>query len=231
MHAGEFAHSLMPWIPIPVTANPQLGPRAIGLAKGFDLLYLDLRTELETIPAFARYLAEQDIADIWNEIGQNGLVEPENVVLQYEGCLNALRAVGKLAGKPSVKVRHRYIGHQHYSLVAEQSGIWYPAIRAGQFVRAGQLLGELRDYFGDLIERYYAPSDGIILYYSSSPAINSERRPHGYAWHASLLRMASLHPTSPISDLTNPPEVYVAGASIGPTNAQTVTPSPTQPPP
>ena len=81
--------------------------------------------------------------------------------------------------------------------MAQQSGIWYPAIKEGQGVAKGQPLGELRDYFGVLLERYEAPYDAIVLYYWSSPAINVERRPHGYDWHSGLVRLAGLPTDEP----------------------------------
>ena len=51
-----------------------------------------------------------------------------------------------------------------------------------------------------LIERYYRLLTNHTLHWSSGNQFRAA------ATTASLLRMASLHPTSPISDLTNPPE-------------------------
>ena len=203
MHAGEFAQSITPWVPVPVAANATLAQDAVALAQGFNVPYLDLRTDVQAIPAFPRFLAERGIANIWTEIGQNGLVDPECVDLQYEGCLNALRMVKMLHGEPEVRVRHRYLGQRQYTVVAEQSGIWFPAVRAGQMIRQGELLGELRDYFGDVIAQYHAPFDAIVLFYSTSPAINAERRPHGYAWHSFLVRLAGLPTEEPNIRLQN----------------------------
>lgn len=204
LHGGEFVQSLTPWVPVPIAANPRLASAALRLARGFNVRYLDLRTEVTTIPSYARFLAEQGIANIWTEIGQNGLVDPVCTDLQYEGCRNALRAVGMLPGQPDVRVRHRYLGQRHHTVVAEQSGLWFPAIEAGQIVHEGDVLGELRDYFGDRLTRYYAPFDGIVLYYWTSPAINVERQPHGYNWHACLVRLAGLPTDEPNVALEEP---------------------------
>lgn len=201
LHGGEFVQSLIPWVPVPVAANPALARAALGLARGFNVPYLDLRTDVATIPAYARYLAEQGIANVWTEIGQNGLPDPTSTELQYEGCLNALRALGMLPGEPTIRVRHRYLGQRHHTVVAERSGLWFPAVAAGQIVREGELLGELRDYFSELLARYEAPFDGIVLYYWTSPAINVERQPHGYSWHAGLVRLAGLATDEPPFDL------------------------------
>ncbi len=182
-----------------------LARAAVALARGFNVPYLDLRTDVATIPAYARFLAEQGIANIWTEIGQNGLVDAACTDLQFEGCLNALRTLGMLPGEPEIRVRHRYLGQRHHTIVAEQSGLWLPTIEAGQLVQAGQVLGELRDYFGDLVARYHAPFDGIVLYYWSSPAINVARQPHGYNWHACLVRLAGLPTDEPNVDLDSAP--------------------------
>jgi predicted deacylase len=197
MHAGEFAQSLAPWVPVNYLGSPEVRERALQIARGFDVPYLDLRTDPATVPALARFYAEQGIADIWTEIGQNGLPDPEAVRLQYDGAVRALQSVGMLPGPVPAARRHRYIGQRHHTVVAQQSGIWYPAVKAGQIVAEGELLGELRDYFGNPIERYVAPFAGIVLYYWSSPAINAARRPHGYYWHSALVRLGGLPTDEP----------------------------------
>jgi predicted deacylase len=199
MHSGEFAQSLAPWVPVPYAGSETMCRRALQLARGFEVPYLDLRTDASTIPAFARFLDERGIANVWTEIGQNGLPDPEAIRLQYEGCRRALQAVGCLDGPAAPSFRHRYIGQRHHTVVAEQSGIWYSAVRAGEIVAEGQPLGELRDYFGNVLARYTAPFPGIVLYFWSSPAINAERRPHGYNWHSALVRLAGLPTDEPAS--------------------------------
>lgn len=192
MHAGEFAQSLSPWVAVPIAGGEAVSRESIRLAAGFDVPYLDLRTVQETIPAWSRFLAEQGIANCWTEIGSNGLVQDDLVAIQFNGCVNALKTVGMLTGTPHRTAGQRYLGQQQYTATAEQSGLWYPHVHAGEIVHEGQLLGELRDYFGDLLALYHAPFAGIVMYYWSSPAINAERRPHGYAWHSGLVRLFGL---------------------------------------
>lgn len=197
MHSGEFAQALLPWVPAPMVGRPAVRRASHLLAQSFDVQYLDLRTDQSTVPAFARFLAEGGIANVWTEIGKNGLPDPRAVDTQFNGCLNALRAVGMLLGQKPTVYRHKYLGQRHTTVVARQSGIWYPAVKEGQIVSKGQHLGELRDYFGGLLERYEAPYDAVVLYYWSSPAINVERRPHGYDWHSGLVRLAGLPTDGP----------------------------------
>ena len=197
MHAGEFAQSLTPWVPVPLVGSEDMRSRALQIARGFAVPYLDLRTDPEMIPSFARFLAERGIANVWTEIGQNGLPDAEAIRLQYEGCVRALCSVGMVSSALPPAPRHRYVGQRHHTVVADRSGIWHPAITVAEIVAEGQVLGELQDYFGNVVERYTAPFAGIVLYYWSSPAINAEWRPHGYNWHSGLVRLGGLPTDEP----------------------------------
>jgi predicted deacylase len=72
---------------------------------------------------------------------------------------------------------------------AERSGIWLPAVGPYDHVVRGQPLGELVDYFGQRLETFFAPADALVEYIASNPAINAERKPHGYAWHQLLVQL------------------------------------------
>ena len=37
-------------------------------------------------------------------------------------------------------------------------------VKAGQIIKEGEKLGEVTDYFGNIIDTYYAKFDGIVLY-------------------------------------------------------------------
>ena len=197
MHAGELVQELTPWVAVPVTGDPALDRRSSLLARAFEVPFLDFRADRALVPAFAAFLADHGIANVWTEIGRNGLPEPETIRLQYEGCLNALRWLGMVPGEP-VRHRHRYLQQRHHTVVSERSGVWWPAVRAGQTVREGDCLGTLSDLFGEPLEEYRAPFDGVVLYVWTNPAINAERRPHGYNWHSGLVRLAG-----PLADEPN----------------------------
>ena len=47
---------------------------------------------------------------------------------------------------------------------AGQKGCWYPAVSVGEPFSKGQKLGEVRDFFGDVLDTTYAEFDGISLY-------------------------------------------------------------------
>ena len=196
MHAGEFAQALYPWVPVPMIGSKKVQEDSRAIAEGFRVPYLELRTKPEMIPALARFFAEKGIANVWPEVGKNGLPEPEFVAIQYDGAIAALQTFGMLPGKPA-RPPHQWIGKKRVQITAGQSGVWHSAVKEGDIVSEGQFLGELQDYFGQTIERYTAPFRGIVLFYWSSPAINHTRRPHGSNWHSGLVSLASLAEDEP----------------------------------
>lgn len=54
---------------------------------------------------------------------------------------------------------------------AEQEGCWYPVVKVGEQASAGQTVGVIRDYFGQIIGEYKAPATGMVLFAVTSLAI------------------------------------------------------------
>jgi hypothetical protein len=51
-------------------------------------------------------------------------------------------------------------------------GLWYPDKELSQPVRTDEVLGEIRDVFGAVLETVRSKQDGFILYRLSSLAVN-----------------------------------------------------------
>jgi uncharacterized protein len=58
-------------------------------------------------------------------------------------------------------------------LRSEHQGLWYPFAKAGDKVKKGQLVGEVKDLLGDTVQPAISAIDGIILFSVSSLAINA----------------------------------------------------------
>lgn len=57
-------------------------------------------------------------------------------------------------------------------LTIDRKGIWWPAVVPEQDVKKGELLGEIKDYFGNVISSYYAEGDGRIIYMISGMVVH-----------------------------------------------------------
>lgn len=82
--------------------------------------------------------------------------------------MSAPWSVGTAAAAPGEKVR----GVQFVWLRSEHTGCWYPAVRSGERVSKGQVVGVIMDYWGDVLVEHRAPASGVTLFVVTSLAIN-----------------------------------------------------------
>jgi len=190
-HAGEMAQSLMSWVPVPMRGANETSGSSLELARGFDVEYVEPRYELPSIPSFCVALLNAGIANIWVECGKNGVPTPEDTATHFDGYIAAMQTVKMLAGDPA-RPRQKLLKGTRSQINSDKSGVWHPAVKEGEIVEAGQYLGKLTDYFGNTLEEFHSPNKSLVLYYWSNPAINAERRPHGYDWHNGLVSLLDL---------------------------------------
>jgi hypothetical protein len=59
-------------------------------------------------------------------------------------------------------------------LRSANEGWWDSAVAAGEEVADGQLLGRVRNLWGDVLEDVVAPREGVILFITTSPAVAAD---------------------------------------------------------
>jgi hypothetical protein len=191
MHAGEFAQALYSWVPVPMVGAPEVNEKSKSLALGYRVQHIELRHNRDSVPKLAALMSDSGIANIWAEVGKNGLPTREHIDIQYDGAWAALQTAGMLPGAPA-RPPQKLLTGRRYQINSESSGVWHCAVKEGDVVEKGQFLGRLTDLFGDTIRDYHAPERSLVLYYWSSPAINADRRPHGYDWHNALISLITV---------------------------------------
>jgi predicted deacylase len=188
LHAGEMAQALEPYVCVPWVEDGPVWERSLALATAFDVPFVDRRALADTPLALPRALLDRGMPNAWTEIGSHGIADPDRIALQYNGLVNVLRQLSMQPGDMA-PFHPRVVGPKHWSIYAERSGVWRPAIAPYDHVRTGQVLGELHDYFGEPLEVYRSPADALVEIVASSPAINVDREPHGYAWHRHIVQL------------------------------------------
>lgn len=105
------------------------------------------------------------IPSILIERGELSLYPREQIDADKNDVLNVLRHLGVLGGDADVFEKTRLT---EYELFSPETGCWYPALHAGDRFETGELLGELRDYFGNCLHEIRAEQSGIILHQCAS---------------------------------------------------------------
>jgi predicted deacylase len=71
------------------------------------------------------------------------------------------------------RAEQTHVAHEEW-LRSPVEGWWDAAVTAGDHVRAGARLGVVRSLWGDELAAITAPSDGVVLFRTTSPAIAAD---------------------------------------------------------
>lgn len=104
------------------------------------------------------------------ELGMCGRWSEEEVEEYIEAIRNTLRGLEVLEGKFVKHADVKYLVSMQV-LTAAHQGCWYPTKNLGEEVAAGEKLGEIRDFFGEVLSTYRADKAGTLLYVVTSLAI------------------------------------------------------------
>jgi predicted deacylase len=163
-HAGDLGEALYPFAGYSLTGQDNLDARGEALARAFSPMLISLSTPESTIPPFAGSLnyaaTRRGVVSILAEAGGNGTLEEEDVRVHVNGAMNVMRALGMIDGAAPPAGR-RLTARDRVVIRAKRSGLLRLTARVGDEIRAGQELGDIRNVFGDVVERVCAPGDGI----------------------------------------------------------------------
>jgi len=176
MHAGDLVEALEPF------ALYDEGPAesvARGMAAAYGVGYV-LRQAPGPGAAFggtsSAAAAAVGIPAIIAEAGGCGLVEEAAVAAHVRGLDGVVRYLGMAVGEaapgpaPEPVYLDRFIWPR-----TPRAGWWEPAVRVGETVAAGQMLGTVSTLDGgEVLETLAAPADGVILFLTSSPAVAAD---------------------------------------------------------
>lgn len=165
LHGGDLVEALEPFALYDASPVEERS-RALALAFGMDYVVRDAGTVGGSTSGAA---AAAGVPAVIAEAGGIGQLEEAAVAQLAEGTRNALRVLGMLPGAPP-PAHARTVGRFDW-LRAQRAGFWEAAVRAGQAVAQGGLLGRVRDLYGDVLEEVRAPADGVVLFLTTSAAV------------------------------------------------------------
>jgi hypothetical protein len=109
------------------------------------------------------------------EIGEGGRLEPDLVDMGARCVLNALRYLRMLPGspeQPATTVRMR----EFVGLRSTRGGVLYTEAPLGVFVKKGDLLARIVSVYGDEVERFTAPVEGLFVRSTTLSTVASGER-------------------------------------------------------
>jgi predicted deacylase len=173
-HGGDLDESLRPYTYWVVTGNKKQDAVSKQMAQAFGLDHIiisdDRPKDIETTKYLDNTAARRGKPTITVEAGYAGVVETDDVAALVQGTRSVLRLLKILPGEPRFIDYPVWIGSLS-DVPSPETGIFYPLVKRDTYVEAGRKLGDVTNYYGQVIFEARAPVSGIILHICALPSM------------------------------------------------------------
>ena len=170
MHGGAHCEALFPHVYYSGATSDDVASKArnMALASGQKFLVKLTSTNFVTTCSFA---GSKNIPAILIECGGQGIWNMQQVTSFKRSVSSVLTHLGCLNGKIIDDVHHQWEVIDTEGPSSQHDGCWYPEKQPGETFAAGELLGTIRDFFGNELQKITAEHDGVLLYQTCSFSI------------------------------------------------------------
>jgi hypothetical protein len=140
-----------------------------NLANLFDAEYI-LVNKIEG--SCIREACKRGIPAIAPETDGAGKIEEKAVVFYLDGILNVMEYLKMIEGSPKKTMVKKKIVDLHM-IRAELGGLFYPKFKAGDIVSEEDVIGEIKNLKGNVVEQIKASISGVILVRMTYVTVNS----------------------------------------------------------
>lgn len=168
MHGGDLIEALVPFTIFFRSGDKRVDEASLEMAKAFGIQFLVCS---ETPGSTFCAASVAGIPSILTEAGGQGIWTAEDVRCHTHGLNRLMRHLKMIPGNAPETVPTTLL-ERFLWLRSEHEGFWYPATAVNDRVKAGQNLGVIKDYEGNVLQTAVSPADGVVLFLVSSLAIN-----------------------------------------------------------
>lgn len=161
LHGGDLHEDLTPYVYYPGVGDPEVIAASKSIA---EILNVDYMVRSSATTGAYNSAAIRGIPSLLIERGCCGLCKQKDVLSYKKDIVNALIKLGLLEGElPSIEKSPKEIREVEY-LATKHTGCWIPFVKSGELLVKGQVLGVVKDYFGNVIDTYYSEFNSVVLY-------------------------------------------------------------------
>lgn len=167
LHSGDSYEQLTPYVYYAGQASEETVKLSREMAQQVDVPYMVCSTVAKGgCYNYAAYA--YGIPSILIERGGMGAWTREEVLSTRRDVRNILCHLGVYLGQKDYRMYYPLEVKDIIYQSASQNGLWYPNKKPGDMIRAGEVLGMVKDYQGHILEIAYGENDGVILYQTGS---------------------------------------------------------------
>ena len=165
LHSGDGYEQLHPYVYYVGPVDPDVSAASLEMARHVNVKYI-VESKTATGGAY-NYAASLGLPSILIERGGMGRWSWEEVEQDKQ---DVRRILHYLWGQKCSLAHHgkQMVLRDVIYEYAPYTGCWYPLKRPGEYFFDGEILGELRDYYGNLLYVSEADGDGMVLYQTAS---------------------------------------------------------------
>jgi predicted deacylase len=168
LHGGDLIEALLPFTIFFRSGNEQVDATSLEMAKIFGIHYL---VASESPGSTICAASSAGIPSILTESGGQGIWTAEQVADHTNGLQRLMLYLKMIPGSAPEPTPVTLL-EQFFWLRSDHEGFWYPQVSVGESVRAGQELGCIKDWEGNVLQTGLSPGEGIVLFIVSSLAIH-----------------------------------------------------------
>ena len=162
LHSGDDYEKLTPYVYYAGAAAEEVVSFSRQMAEQVDVPYM-VKSNVASGGSY-NYAASQGIPSILIERGGMGDWTYEEVRSTRRDVRNILCHLGIYQGLKDFRTYYPLDVADICYQDAEENGLWYPFKKVGDMIQKGDILGEVRDYEGNVKEVSVAEFDGVLLY-------------------------------------------------------------------
>ena len=162
LHSGDDYEELTPYIYYAGKADKDVSEMSRKMAEQADVPYM-VKSDVASGGSY-NYAASCGIPSVLIERGQMGGWSQEEAHSTQKDVRNILCFLGVYEGMRSYSTYYPMEIEEVRYQSASVSGLWYPAKKPGDIVKAGEFLGCTKDFEGNVLEKSYSDLNGVILY-------------------------------------------------------------------
>ena len=169
-HGGDIPESQPSYVYYPGISDY---PEALALSEEASEYVLHAKYLLKSraVNHAYNYSAIVGVPSLELELGDCGTWTRKEVDMYLENILNVLKFLKVYPGKAIKRTKSLKLITKGEYLDADASGRWYAFVGKEDSVKKGQKIGEIKDFFGNVLHEYYAKYDGEVLMVVSTLAI------------------------------------------------------------
>ena len=168
LHGGSRGERMTPLVFFPT--HGRVREAALAAAKALNLGFL-IESQ-DTKGEYSYAAASMGIPGLLIERGDGYFCDPDWVEADWRDLRLLLDHLGIAPAPEGLHdgALKRRVFREAVYLESERDGLWHPAVRPDMPVIKGQLLGTLKDFFGNALEEIRAERDGHVLYLNTGLA-------------------------------------------------------------